>query len=360
MTDCTHSCSSSTLTLLNQIINIFEIDRYPFISIILPIYNAQNYIINSINSIINQTYLNWELIIINDGSTDDSIKIIENNYLNDNIISKKIKLISLKENKGIVNALNKGILECNKKTKYIARMDADDISLNDRIEIQIKFMINNPNIDILGTGVHLFNNNDNNNEIIKTITYKCFDTISIKWSCLFFCPLNHPTVMFKYDGSFKINYDNTYNHCEDYHLWFKLLFQQKCNFANLNGAYLKLRKNQKDNISNKYHDKQYNDSIKLVRDYISKQISLNVEINVIDCIRNPKKIKTLSMFKKCYNLLEKWEKYILKDNFSLFVKNDCDLRMAELISLCMKLFIIDAIKMMQKWKLRKPNFDLKL
>ena len=126
---------------------------------------------------------------------------------------------------------------------------------------------------------------------------------------------------------------------------------------------MKLRKNQKENISNKYKDQQSNDSIKLVWDYVSKQLSLDIEIDVIDCIRNPKQIKTVSMFKQCYNLLEKWEKYILKDQFhsdydNSFVKNDCDARMAELVSLCMQLFMMDAIQLMQQWKLRKPKQKL--
>ena len=142
-----------------------------------------------------------------------------------------------------------------------------------------------------------------------------------------------------------------------------LIINQNFNFANLDGAYLKLRKNQKENISNKYKDQQSNDSIKLVWDYVSKQLSLDIEIDVIDCIRNPKQIKTVSMFKQCYNLLEKWEKYILKDGDdsyynNSFVKNDCDSRMAELISLCMQLFMMDAIQLMQKRKLRKPKQKL--
>ena len=311
--------------------------------------------------------MNWELLIIDDGSTDNSAQIIKEKYLS---IYSKIKLISVKQNMGIVEALNKGICSCDTKSKYIARMDADDISLNNRIETQIKFMINNPNIDVLGTGVHLFDNE--NDQLLKTITYKCLDTISIKWSSLFFCPINHPTVIFKKIKNNVIHYDNVYNHCEDYHLWFKLLFEQNYKFANLDQAYLKLRKNQSGNgnnnsnvnISKKYHDQQLRSSVELVQHFVNKQISLNeekydeIDIKVIDCIQNPKKIKSLFMFKQCYQLLEKWEKCVTKDYESTFVKNDCDARMAELISLCMQSFMMDAIQMMQKWKLRNPSKQL--
>ena len=131
----------TALNLVEELINIFKVDRYPLISIILPMYNAQNYICSSIESILSQTYLNWELIIINDGSTDNSLKIIKSKYLNLNYYKNKIKLINLTQNHGIVYSLNIGISKCNKNSKYIARMDADDISLNNRIEKQINFMI---------------------------------------------------------------------------------------------------------------------------------------------------------------------------------------------------------------------------
>ena len=133
----------SVVDLLEELINVFDVDRYPLVSIILPMYNAKNYICNAVQSIIDQTYLHWELIIIDDGSNDNSLKIIERNYINSNRHGKTIKLIKLKENQGIVNALNIGISECDINSKYIARMDADDIALYNRIEKQIEFSPSN-------------------------------------------------------------------------------------------------------------------------------------------------------------------------------------------------------------------------
>eukprot|EP01084_Bolivina_argentea_P297933 513346_1 len=357
-----------SIQLVDEIITIFAVDRYPLVSIVLPMYNAEHYICASIDSIINQTYLNWELIIINDGSTDNSLHIIHSKYINN---YPNINLISLKQNVGIVKALNIGISKCNPNAQYIARMDADDISSHNRIETQIKFMINNPVINVLGTNVSVFDSE--NGKILKTINYKCLNTLSIKWCCLFFCPMNHPTIVFRnINNNNIIHYDGLYKHCEDYHLWFKLLFEYNYKFANLNKSYLKLRKNQTKinniNISNKYHNKQLNNSIQLIYDYISQRLLFDNEISmdIIECIRHPHKIKDLLMFKKCYNLLEKWEQFILKNiNINnnnkddvLFIKNDCDARLGELISLCMRLYMMNAIQMMQKWKLRKPNKKL--
>ncbi|MDO5555280.1 MAG: CDP-glycerol glycerophosphotransferase family protein [Clostridia bacterium] len=102
------------------------------VSIIMPVYNTQKYIKQSIQSVIDQTYQNWELIIINDGSTDDCLDII--NVFN----NEKINVINLKKNNGIANARNIGIK--NAKGKYVAFIDSDDIWKNYKLEKQIQFM----------------------------------------------------------------------------------------------------------------------------------------------------------------------------------------------------------------------------
>lgn len=104
----------------------------PSITVILPAYNAEKYILDSMDSILNQTYENFELIIINDGSTDSTANLILSR--ND----KRIILLENKKNLGIVNALNKGISMS--KGQYIARMDSDDISAPRRLEKQIEFL----------------------------------------------------------------------------------------------------------------------------------------------------------------------------------------------------------------------------
>lgn len=113
------------------------------VSVILPCYNAEKYLEQSILSILNQTYQYFELIIINDGSTDNSTEILEKYAKSDNRI-----IIINQSNEGIVSALNKGIRIST--GKYCARMDADDIAIIDRIEKQVNFLENNPNIFVVG------------------------------------------------------------------------------------------------------------------------------------------------------------------------------------------------------------------
>ena len=103
----------------------------PLISVLIPVYNAELFIGESISSILNQTYTNWELIIIDDGSNDNSASIIGN------ITDPRIHFHK-QENSGMGSALNKAILLAN--GKYLARQDADDISLPERFEKQIDFL----------------------------------------------------------------------------------------------------------------------------------------------------------------------------------------------------------------------------
>ena len=99
------------------------------LTVILPCYNSEKYIYQSITSILNQTFKNFKLIIINDGSTDNTLKIIKS------FKDKRIKLINNKGNKGLIYSLNKGISQAN--SIYLARMDGDDISERSRLEEQI-------------------------------------------------------------------------------------------------------------------------------------------------------------------------------------------------------------------------------
>ena len=114
------------------------------ISVVMSVYNCEHYLKESIESMLNQTYRNFEFIIIDDGSTDNSLKII-NCYAK---LDKRIVVVS-RENKGLVKSLNEGFELA--QGKYITRMDADDISHLKRLELQNEFMEENLNIDFCGT-----------------------------------------------------------------------------------------------------------------------------------------------------------------------------------------------------------------
>ena len=123
----------------------------PLISVILPAYNAERFLEEAIDSILAQTYKNFELIVLNDGSTDRTEEIILS--YND----PRIRYIKNESNLKLIKTLNKGIALA--RGKYIARMDADDISLPTRFEKEIEFMEIHPDIGVCSSKViHLFSN----------------------------------------------------------------------------------------------------------------------------------------------------------------------------------------------------------
>lgn len=192
----------------------------PAISIVMPTYNAAQYIHQSVQSILSQTFTDFELIIIDDGSEDDSIDIIKT-FQDD-------RIVLIENNHNFIESLNMGIGQA--KGKYIARMDADDIMVPNRLEMQYYFMENNPDIDICGGWMETLNKRTT---IIKSpIEHKeiCNSLLSV--NCLF-----HPTIMFRQDSLsgiyfFPNLYKYDYIYAEDYKLWTDLL-KEGLRFANI-------------------------------------------------------------------------------------------------------------------------------
>ena len=112
----------------------------------MPVYNCDRYLNKAIGSVLNQTFSGFEFVIVDDGSTDKSLKIIRQHAACD----ERIKVIS-RPNTGIVGALNDGLREC--RGEYVARMDGDDVSMPERFEKQVKFLQENPDIGLVGTWV---------------------------------------------------------------------------------------------------------------------------------------------------------------------------------------------------------------
>ena len=180
------------------------------ISVILPFYNNESTILNSLNSILNQTERRFEIIIINDGSKDNSEKKILS------IIKKKnIKYFKNKTNKGLAYSLNKGI----KKSSgdLIFRMDADDISKKDRIQIQKKFLIKNPHIFLLGSNAEYFDKNG----VYEKSNMRLSDK-KIKEVINFKNEFIHSSVVFRRGFFDKLHgYDESLVRGQDHDLWIR-------------------------------------------------------------------------------------------------------------------------------------------
>lgn len=182
----------------------------PKISVVMPAYNAEKYIREAIDSILNQTFNDFEFIIINDGSTDNTKKIIKS--YNDS----RIVYLENEKNSGIVYTLNKGLEYA--KGEYIARMDSDDIAICTRLEKQFNYLELHNNIGVLGTGIEIFGNQiKSENKVFST------NPEELKVDLIFASCIAHPTVMIRkvLIERYNIRYDELPG-IEDYALWWKL------------------------------------------------------------------------------------------------------------------------------------------
>jgi glycosyltransferase involved in cell wall biosynthesis len=199
------------------------------VSVVFSVYNAQKYLDESIKSILSQTYTNFEFIIIDDGSTDNSLMIIKKYMKLDN----RIVVISRK-NKGLPFSLNEGIEKSS--GKYIVRMDADDISLPNRFERQIDYMEKNENVGVCGTAIESFGDN------IKA-RKKFLPELDneLKTRLLFSTAFAHPTAIIRKSILDKnnITYKEGYKFAQDYRLWVDL--SSHTAFANIQEVLLKYR-----------------------------------------------------------------------------------------------------------------------
>jgi glycosyltransferase involved in cell wall biosynthesis len=200
-------------------------DRFmPKLSVLMPNYNASEFIQEALESVLNQTFQDLEIILVDDCSTDNSLEIVR--ALN----SPKIKIYSTKVNGGIVAALNEGLKHIN--SEYIVRMDSDDISTSDRFETLVRFMDNNPDIGVCGSYMETFGKHN------WVWRYKLTDE-DIRPCLLYKSLIPHPASIFRSSILKHISYSSKYPHIEDRELWWQLF--DKTKFANIPKVLYKYR-----------------------------------------------------------------------------------------------------------------------
>jgi glycosyltransferase involved in cell wall biosynthesis len=193
----------------------------PKISVIMPVYNGTKFLKEAVESILFQTFTDFELIIINDGSTDSTEEIVKS------FKDSRIIYIANHTNQGLSRSLNTGIEKA--RGKYIARMDADDLSIKERFARQFSYLEEHPDIDILGSSILTMNENGKKLKVLKRPTTH----LEIKFSSLFSTPMYHPTIMGRAEVFKTHRFDESLTNSEDYEIWSRLLFRTKTRFANL-------------------------------------------------------------------------------------------------------------------------------
>lgn len=219
----------------------------PAISVVMPAYNAEKYLREALDSILAQTFTDFEFIIINDGSTDSTREIIQS------YDDPRIVYLENEVNSGICVTLNKGLdAACG---RYIARMDSDDISLPHRLATQYAWMEKHPDIAVSGSDVEVFGDG---------IKPYCFTQQHNADDCsaglLFSCCFAHPTVIWRKEVISKsgVKYKNEYKGFEDFRLWWDIAHFGR--LANIPQPLLRYRKHtnqETKNYSAEDFDKQH-------------------------------------------------------------------------------------------------------
>ncbi len=264
----------------------------PEITILMAAYNAEEYLSEAIVSILYQTFNNFEFLIIDDHSLDNSIEII-NKYKDNRIV-----LIRSKKNIGLTVSLNKGLSIA--KGKYIARMDADDISVNKRIETQYNFMEKNPDIGICGSWVKTFDDGNPRLWVYPT-------TVDMVRATSIFMPVfAHSSIMIRtcmLDKN-EIRYNQKFKMAQDYDFAVRCI--QKFKIVNLNKVLLYYRVHPNQIGKNGFSEQtQYADDVRrnqldlLFDDYTKEELWLHNNISNLNIDNSFLEIKKVcSWFKK--------------------------------------------------------------
>jgi glycosyltransferase involved in cell wall biosynthesis len=191
----------------------------PLVSVVMPVYNCEKYLKDAIDSVLAQTYKNIELLIVNDGSTDSSKKIILSYK------DPRIRFFENESNSGIVYTRNKGLDYAS--GEYVATLDSDDIALPERIEKQVDFLEKNRDYAMCGT---FYDTIDSNGKFLKKIKFptsnKDITTFLVLGNC--FC---NSTIMARTQLAKDLKYTPGYDIVEDYELWYRM--SRRAKIANL-------------------------------------------------------------------------------------------------------------------------------
>lgn len=241
----------------------------PKITVLMPVFNCELYIREAIDSVLIQSYSDFELLIIDDASTDQTVSIIKK------YDDSRIQLIEKPLNTGYTNSLNYGLTIA--KGKYIARMDGDDISLPERFAKQVAFLDANPEVVLCGTSYKILGNDKH---ISMPESHEAIKLNLLKGNCI-----AHPSVMLrkKVLNEFSIVYDTTKEPSEDYDLWVRMLSIGKLH--NLQDILLEYR--------------IYNTQVSRKRDVEQKKNDVIIKFNLfnnLDIIITPNERKFLEKY----------------------------------------------------------------
>lgn len=184
----------------------------PIVSILMPVYRTASYLCEAVDSVLSQTFTNFELIVLDDCSPDNADEIV------DTYDDPRIVRYNGEKNVGLSNVLNVGLDMA--RGKYIARMDSDDISLPNRLQVQVDYLERHPEIDLVSVGMQLFGTNED-------VWIREQDPEKVKINALFHSPVLHASSMWRKDSFEKhgLRFRQDMVPAEDYDLWTRALLK---------------------------------------------------------------------------------------------------------------------------------------
>ena len=268
----------------------------PKISVIMAVYNGQDYLNKAIDSILNQTFTDFEFIIVDDCSSDNTILII-NSY-----DDKRIKLFRNKVNRGQTPSLNIAVNKS--KGFYLARIDADDIYMPNKLEVQFEFMQRNSDVSVCGT---MSNCIDENGNIYSNRSFPINPT-DIYFRMFYHSPVNHVSVIMRASDIKKVGtYDENYPICADFALWSKLI-KHGYKLANVPLMLTKFRVHTKSlTVENKL-GKSAEESSQIIYDNIKSLLKMNISKsncrNIVLMLWPAENINIIGLTKAYLNLVD--------------------------------------------------------
>lgn len=236
----------------------------------MAVKDGEKYLRRAIDSILAQTFSDFEFIIINDGSTDATIDIINESS------DPRIVFLSNQSSLGLSRSLNLGLEMA--RGEYVARMDADDISLPHRLDKQVRFMDEHPGVIVLGTGFSFI---DVNGSHMADCQFP-FEHELIVWALPFYNPVAHPTVMMRTFAIKELGgYDTAFRSAQDYDLWFRVASRGK--IANLQEICVYLRQHQ-GQVSRAHSNDQLDCALSIAEKYIISTLHKRVSRDVLEKI----------------------------------------------------------------------------
>ena len=292
----------------------------PRVSVLMPVYNGEAYLQEAIDSILKQEFTDFEFVIINDGSTDHTAEIIQS------YDDPRIRYFENEQNIGLVGSLNSGLKLV--QSPYIARMDADDISMPKRFANQVDFLDAHPKVGVLGSAVKVIDGDGNSSNIRRFPE----NHELITWSMFFDDPIAHPTVMMRRELLKRVRgYRADMLQAGDYDLWRRL--SKVTRFSNLPNVLLFLRRH--DTCITKVHrTQQLNNSIRISHTMISEILGDNVPLGIVQNLWS-KEFERLSDMHQAGNLIYRLYRAstpgnILSSNEKRMIQRDASIRLLNL------------------------------